>query len=420
MYIDRLIESRLLEASSHIPAVAIIGARQVGKSTLLKHCFPDADMVVFDPVMDVENARRDPDLFLQSHRTPLILDEIQYAPEVTAAVKRAIDKDRRPGRFLITGSQQWQVMNNLADSLSGRVAILELEGFTLAEMAGHSNSWLSEWLDSPDRPPRNRTPMQRTLPEQLWRGFLPDAQILPDGLIGQFMEDYLRTYIGRDARQTSNVEDWQLFGRFARLVFALSAQELNRNHLGRELGIHSQTASSWVSMLAASCQWKEIPPWHGNASKRLTCKPKGYCCDSGLMSSALGISSPRALLSNPYFGALFETAVAGEIRRQLSTAGVRLYHWRSHGGAEVDLIIERDSMLYPVEIKAASRPNGHDARGLAAFRGTYPKLTAPIGLIIAPAETAYALSRDTWVVPWDASPESLGAEGKENRGRPSC
>jgi predicted AAA+ superfamily ATPase len=120
------------------------------------------------------------------------------------------------------------------------------------------------------------------------------------------------------------------------------------------------------------------------------------------MASALGISSPKALLSNPYFGALFETTVAGEIRRQLSTAGIRLYHWRSHGGAKVDLVIERDGMLYPIEIKAASHPNGHDARGLTAFRSTYPKLTAPVGLIIAPAETSYALSHDTWVVPWDS------------------
>jgi hypothetical protein len=402
MYIRRFIEKRLIEASQHMPAVAVIGARQVGKSTLLRHCFPDADIVVFDPVMDVENARRDPDLFLQNHRTPLILDEIQYAPEVSAAVKRVIDKDRRPGQFLLTGSQQWQVMKHLADSLSGRVAILELEGFTLLEMGGKSDSWMSEWLESPDRLPKKRLDIKRTPTEQIWRGFLPQPQVLPEGLVGQFMEDYLRTYIERDARQAGNVEDWQLFGRFARLVFALSAQELNRNHIGRELGLHPQTAGKWVSMLTASCQWKEIPPWHGNASKRLTCKPKGYCGDSGLMASALGISSPRALLTSPAFGALFETAMVGEIRRQLSTAGVRLYHWRSHGGAEVDLVIERDGLLYPIEIKAASRPSGHDARGLSAFRETYPKLTAPVGLILAPAETAYALSADTWVIPWDA------------------
>lgn len=360
-------------------------------------------MVVFDPVMDVENARHDPDLFLQSHRTPLILDEIQYAPEVSAAVKRAIDRDRRPGQFLLTGSQQWQVMKRLADSLSGRVTILELEGFALAEMAGRGDSWLSAWLESPEHPPRNRLPTRRTPTEQIWRGFLPQAQTLPEGLIGQFMEDYLRTYIERDARQTGNVEDWQMFGRFARLVFAMSAQELNRNHLGRELGLHPQTAGKWVSMLTASCQWKEIPPWHGNAGKRLTCKPKGYCGDSGLMASALGISSPRALLASPFFGALFETAVVGEIRRQLSTAGVRLYHWRSHGGAEVDLVIERDGRLYPIEIKAASHPNGRDTRGLAAFRATYPKITAPVALIVAPAETAYALGSDTWVIPWDTA-----------------
>jgi predicted AAA+ superfamily ATPase len=377
----------------------------VGKSTLLRNCFPDAEMVIFDPVQDVENARHDPDLFLSSHRTPLILDEIQYAPEVAAAVKRAIDRDRRPGMFLMSGSQQWQVMARLADSLAGRVAILTLEGFTLGERSGAPEAWLGGWIRNSGEPPRRRLPSTCGCAESIWRGSLPEAAVLPESRVGGFHEDYFRTYIERDARQAGNVSDWQEFAKFARLVFALSGQEINRNQLGRELGIHMQTAKSWLALLTATLQWHEVPPLLGSAVKRLSKKPKGYGGDTGLMCAALAIGSPSAVLSHPSWGALFETAAMGELRRQLAVAApsARLYHWRSHGGAEVDAVIESDGRYYPIEIKGASRPGPRDMSGLKAFRATYPDRTAP-GLVLAPAETAYPLAPDIWVVPWDAAP----------------
>lgn len=194
MYRNRLIESKLREAISAFPAVALVGARQVGKSTLLRHLAPQAAFIVFDPIQDIANARRDPDLFLASQPRPLILDEIQYAPEVVAALKRAIDRDRRPGQYLITGSQQWNVMAHLAESLAGRALIFDLEGFAAAELSGQATGWLGRWLDAPDQPPVAASTMPRSFTERTVarlpaRG--PGSASKPDSRLPPQLPDHL-------------------------------------------------------------------------------------------------------------------------------------------------------------------------------------------------------------------------------------
>ena len=208
MYKNRLITERLKTLVQHFPCVILSGARQVGKSTLLKHLFSDThDFVVFDPVMDIQNARQDPDLFLRNHPGPLILDEIQYAPELIPAIKRSIDINRSPGRFIITGSQQWQVMQHAAESLAGRAVFLDLEGFSLSELShSEENSqthWLIEWLKNPDallKKKSIRLPLEHTPAEILWRGFLPEATLLPLETISDYYFSYQRTYIERGVR----------------------------------------------------------------------------------------------------------------------------------------------------------------------------------------------------------------------------
>jgi len=192
----------------------VSGARQVGKSTILNHAFPaNTDCVVLDPVIDVENARQDPDLFLDNHpRSPLLLDEIQYAPELVAAIKRRVDRDRRPGQFVLTGSQQWEVMKSLAESLTGRAVFIEMNGFSLAEMSGQlddadsSTGWLASWLENPETfvgREQGLVPLEHTLYETLWRGFLPDATMLPIDTVSSFHEAYIKAYVERDIRLLS-------------------------------------------------------------------------------------------------------------------------------------------------------------------------------------------------------------------------
>jgi uncharacterized protein len=351
MYIERLITARLEKLLKTFPVVVVVGARQVGKSTLLQHEYKNFDYVVFDPVVDVENARQDPELFLDNHSTPLILDEIQYVPEIIPAIKRRVDKDRSPGQYLITGSQQWGVLKTITESLAGRAVFLDLHSFSCSEIY-KKKTWLEAWLNDPEKVIKkkpSRIKETLTLYEQLWRGFFPDALKIPLDIIPDFYSSYIKTYIERDVRLMADIADLQLFNRFVRLSAALTAQEVNASKLGKELHITPQTSRRWLDIMKAGFQWMEIAPFHGNAIKRLSQKTKGYLMDTGLICNAQAISSPNAIAGSPLFGSLFETAVVMDLVKQSAAMPTppHFYHWRSHGGAEVDIISNRDKGYKP-------------------------------------------------------------------------
>ncbi|NLF85614.1 MAG: ATP-binding protein [Lentisphaerae bacterium] len=407
-YKQRLVSSRIDDLLAHFPVLVVAGARQVGKSTLLAHHLPAWDTIVFDPVVDIGNARSDPELFLRNHPPPLALDEIQYCPELVPSIKRWVDKNSRPGMFVLTGSQQWSVLRSIGESLAGRAVFLDLESFSLAEIAERipERSWLERYLDDPDAlvaAPPARHPADRTLYECLWRGTLPAMDTLPRTVASDFFAGYLRTYVERDVRLMLDAADWQQFGRFVQLAAALTAQEVNFSQLGREIGITPQTSKRWLAVLAATFQWFELPAYQGNAIKRISSKPKGYLSDTGLACHLSRITSPDALGGHPMAGALFETAVVSEIRKLQSAMPRKaaLYHWRTHGGSEVDLVLERDGLLYPIEIKLASRPTRNDARGFTALRASNPRQRIAPGLVLAPAEHIERLTDNDFVAPYD-------------------
>lgn len=409
MYIRRILTDKLYRLVESFPVVVVSGARQVGKSTLLQNTLgKEAEIVVFDPVIDIENARQDPELFLNNHFPPLILDEIQYAPELVASIKRRIDLNRTPGQYILTGSQQWGVMKSMSESLAGRAVFLDLHSFCLLEIS-QSNSitpWITRWLDSPDiflSMSQSRLTHKITLYEQLWRGFLPETQFLTTEVIPDFLNAYQRTYIERDVRLLAEVSDLQLFGRFLQLVSALTAQEINNSQLGRELGLTPQTARRWLDILKATFQWFEIPAYSGNLIKRVSNKPKGYIADTGLACSTQAISTPKAIGGHPLWGAIFETAVAAELRKQATFLSPmpNFYHWRAYSGAEVDIILEYNGILYPIEIKAKTNPSRRDTMGISAFRKRYPQVNIAQGLVIAPCSGIIQLSECDYAVPWD-------------------
>lgn len=435
-YKKRILADKLHRMLSRFAVVVVSGARQVGKSTLLRHELPDWEAVVFDPVVDVGNARQDPDLFLDNHRTPLILDEIQYAPELVAAIKRRVDQaaaparppakvsgrsgprksngaggsevGRKAGMYVLTGSQQWSVLKSASESLAGRAVFLDLESFSLAEIAeaAMEEHWLKRYLDAPSEfvaSAPERLPMGRTVYEQLWWGFLPEADSMEREWVAEFYRAYLRTYIERDVRLLTDAGDWQQFGRFVQLVAALTAQEINHSQLGRELAVTPQTAHRWLATLRATFQWFELPAYHGNTIKRISSKPKGYLADTGLACGLQTISMPQTLSGHPLVGGLFESAVVGEIRKLSGALATppNMYHWRSHSGAEVDLLLERDGAFFPVEVKLTSRPTSQDTRGIEAFRTAYPGLNVAPGLVIAPVQRMERLSDTDYALPWD-------------------
>ncbi|AQQ72089.1 hypothetical protein SMSP2_02469 [Limihaloglobus sulfuriphilus] len=409
MYKERLITEKLKRLVNTFPAVVLTGARQVGKSTLLTHIFPNFEHVTFDPVIDIGYSSDEPDIFLRNHPTPVILDEIQYAPELISAVKRRIDNDRSPGQYIITGSQQWAVMKNISEALTGRAVIVDMEGFSLSEIAGRitEKNWLSNWLNlSPEefKAGHTRLPAQRPLFEQLWRGWLPEVERLAAEDIIIYLRSYIQTYVERDVRNLLDTSDWQSFGKFLQMISALTAQEMNYSRFGNDLDISPQTVRRWFSVIEGTFQWFNIASFSGNTLKRICRRQKGYFADTGLACSLNRISSHRSLLGHPIAGALFETAVVSEIRKLSTTLAMppQFYHWRTAGGAEVDLIMERDGSLFPVEIKMTSNPGKKHLSGINAFRRTYPKLSIAPGLVICPCEKFVQISQTDYALPWDS------------------
>lgn len=407
-YKRRALADKIVSMSNHFSVVVISGARQVGKSTLLQQHFPDWDLVVFDPVQDIGNAREDPDLFLKNHPKPIILDEIQYCPELVPCIKRMVDKDKKAGMFILTGSQQWSVLKSISESLAGRAVFVDLEGFSLCEKHQITNDdlWLEDYLTNPHDFTKNKTSrssLQLVPNEELWRGSLPEADKLPPEFIHDFFASYLRTYIERDVRLILDAADWQQFGRFVILTSALTAQEVNYSELGREIGITPQTAKRWLNALIATFQYYEIPAYHSNTIKRISGKPKGFFADTGLLCHLNAISSPNTISGHPLSGALWETLIVSEIRKQLSLLASKpqMYHWRLHSGAEVDLLLEIDNKLYPIEIKLTSKPSKKHCRGFQSFRECYPRKEIAPGLVICVTEKLEQISQYDFCIPWD-------------------
>ena len=207
-----------------------------------------------------------------------------------------------------------------------------------------------------------------SLNEFLFRGTYPRATMLPISELESFFLSYIQTYVERDVRLIENIENLTLFGDFLRLSAVLTAQEINASHLGRELALSSQTARKWLNLLIYTYQWIEIPPFHNNATKRLSDRRKGYFKDTGLACHLMRLHSPEAVVTSMKMGSLFETWVVNYIQQQFAfTSATNCYHWRSHSGAEVDLILERDGALFPIEIKCKSKPNKADASSIRKF-----------------------------------------------------
>lgn len=408
-YLNRHLEGRLKRHAKAFKIVLLTGARQVGKSTLLQHVFPDVKQVVFDPLQDRYGARRDPDQFLETFGTPLILDEVQYAPELLPALKRRVDRSPAKGQYLLTGSQNLAVLRNVSESLAGRVGILRLDGLTPAESLGRAEapSWLSTYLNTPEEfaAAANRLPvlkMDVPLARYLWRGQMPALAEFEDQDVPAYWSSYVQTYVERDVRTMANFADLGQFGRFLRLCGALTGREIFQSQMGRELGASPKTARHWLDLLSWSYQWTELPAFSGNAIKKLSGKPKGHLQDSGLACYLNAIPSPESLLGNPAFGPVFESWGVGWILRQTQRLPLApaLYHWRTRNDAEVDVVMDYAGKLFPVEFKAASRLSGHDARGIRAFRQTYRH--ALPGVIVYGGHEPYRLSDDAVAVPWSA------------------
>jgi len=408
-YHPRAIEPVLEMLARELPCIVITGARQVGKSTLLTERFSSfGEFITFDPVQDSYGEKQDPDLFLRNHPPPLILDEIQYVPQLIPALKRYVDAHRQPGLFLITGSQQWSVMRHLSESLAGRLAILDLAPFSLAELVDTPGAnWLPRWLD--DNTHQVMTAQERLLAgntidlvpsKAIWRGCYPEVARLSDKAIPAWMRGYIAAYLQRDVRQMLDVRDENLFGTFLSLCASLTGQEVNQSQLGRDIGLSAPTARKWLDVLRAGMQWIEVPAYSRNVVKRLSMRPKGYWADTGLACHLMRLPDSAAVSGHPAFGALFETLAVTDLIKQTHGMSLRpaFYHYRQHSGTEVDLVADYGGKLYPIEIKSTARVRPSDAAAIKVFRELLGDAAGP-GLVIYAGTESLRLDDSILAIP---------------------
>ncbi|MGD0466143.1 MAG: ATP-binding protein [Gammaproteobacteria bacterium] len=408
MYLHRHLEKKIIELSKYFKILIIVGARQVGKSTLLQTMFPLAKQFVFDPVQDLYGTKKDPDLFLKQFKPPLILDEIQFAAELLPSLKRFVDIQSNNGLYFLTGSHNLSLMKNVAESLAGRACIIELDTMTYHEISNttitqNSTNFLKLLLIDPEKLITNKSTLLNNAPlyDVLWRGGFPALTKFKNNYIANFFKSYINTYVERDVRLQDHIADIKEFSRFFALLSALSAQEINYSQLGREIGIVPNTAKKWCSILEQTYQYNSIQPYYGNSIKRISKKPKGYLNDTGMICYLLKISSPAMLAGHPNLGAIFETYCIHLCKVLAKTLDLEpnFYHWRTNGGAEVDLILEQDNQLIPIEFKCKTNVTKKDASSIISFMATYSN--CQYGAIIYAGDLIRKITENIWLIPWN-------------------
>lgn len=362
MYIKRTSEDVIQKLSKQFKVVLVTGARQVGKSTLLKHCDENRNYVSLDDLSERELAINEPKLFLETHKAPLIIDEIQYAPELLSYIKLIVDKSDKKGQYWLTGTQQFHLMKNVSESLAGRVGILDLMGLSLVELSQTPNNepFFPDLEYIEKRRENHKNYSTSNIFKIIYNGSFPalnNQDEFQDR--NAFYSAYIRTYIERDIRDLSSISNEMKFLNFIRVVAARTGQVLKYSELANAVDISEPTAKTWLSVLVSSNIVYLLEPYYRNITKRMTKMPKIYFLDTGLCSYLTGWSSPEVIEKGAMNGAFFETFVVSEILKSYRHNGERplIYWYRDTQQKEIDLLIERDGKLHPIEIKLTSNPN---------------------------------------------------------------
>ncbi|MBF0784608.1 ATP-binding protein [Muribacter muris] len=362
------------------PAVLVTGPRQVGKSTLLQHIGQDYQYVTFDDPMLLNQAKNDPSLFMLNHSGKLILDEVQYVPELFSSLKLAIDRQKTSGLFLLSGSQAFELMQNVAESLAGRIAVLKLQGFSLREI--HQLDFYLPFVPTSDYISAREKVLKPI--ENLWKiihqGYMP--RLYEQATNWEiYYASYVSTYIERDVRSLANISSITDFTRFMVAIAAHSGELLNYSNVAQEVGVSVDTIKRWTTILETSGIIYLLKPYSNNHLKRAIKTPKIYMLDTGLMAWLTKWLTPETIQQGAKNGQFFETFVVSEIIKSFYNNGIEppIYFYRDTNQKEIDLLIEHQRTLYPIEIKVTASPDKKMAKAFGILKANLQDTDIQLG-----------------------------------------
>lgn len=360
--IKRNLKKTIIELTKHFPVIMLTGPRQVGKTTLLEQISKNREYITLDDFEQRKLAKQDSALFLQIHKPPLFIDEIQYAPELFSYIKMYVDKNKTNGAFWITGSQKFHLMKNVTETLAGRVAIIDLLGISQAEEQNRDaipflpdRNWIEQTLkNKPDNQDINE------IYKKIFRGCYPKLVADKDMPRNIFYSSYVQTYIERDVKDLMKIGDELKFLTFLKTIAARTGQLINYSDIANNVDVDTKTIQSWTSILETSGIIKMLYPYHNNLTKRAIKTPKMYFLDTGLCSYLCGWDSPITLMNGSMSGNILETFVFAEILKSYwnNAQQPNIYFYRDTDQKEIDFVIEKNDTLYPIEVKKTANPTG--------------------------------------------------------------
>lgn len=404
MYIKRALENVVKRLSGQYSAILVTGPRQVGKTTMLKKLMEDEgnirDYVTLDDLAERNLAKTDPAMFFQLHKPPVLIDEVQYAPELFPYIKMEVDRNHEPGAFWLTGSQIFKLMRGVQESLSGRVAVLSMSSLSQREITGERSEPFDLDLDRLAKAERNTAPADAAeIFERLWNGSMPalvSGQYTDRDI---FYSGYVSTYIERDVRELSGTIDSLKFFNFVTAVAARAGQLVNYKGIADDADIDQITVKSWLNIMETLGLIFYLHPYSNNVLKRTIKTPKLYFYDTGLVCYLTRWSSPETAMNGAMNGALLENYVVSELVKSYQCNGLEpyIYYYRDRDAKEIDVIIEKDGRLHPLEIKKTALP---DKRLTNVFEVIDKSpLQRGTGAILCMAEKLSAFDKDDLIVP---------------------
>ena len=403
IYIKRTLEKKILEINEDYSCILLLGPRQVGKTTMLEHLMTGTSRkkVTLDNAEDRKFAKNDPDLFLQMHPAPILIDEVQYAPELFSYIKIKIDNGAPPGSYWLTGSQSFHLMELAQESLAGRTAIVHMSALSQSELYGNAESSpLSLSLDKLNDRKNNLEPAPAPeMYERIWKGGMPGHRSGKFKDRDVFYSSYIQTYINRDVTDMIPGVDKLIFADFIRAAACRAGQMLNTHDIAQDVGISDDTAKRWLQVLEKSEVIFYLRPYSNNLLKRTVKTPKMYFFDTGLVSYLTRYVSPEILMNGAINGAILENYTVAEIRKTWLNnvkEGI-LHYYRDKDANEIDLVIESDGELHPMEIKKSTNPGTELASAFKLLdKASVPRGT---GAILSLRETLSAIDRHTFILP---------------------